>query len=335
MPTTSPITRWSRRHTLLAGAALLSGSARAADAAWPGGPVVIHTPYGAGGTSHNLSGVVAAQMSISLGNEVPVQARPDQTLTSMAQAVATAPPDGRTALLVSNVFVRAAVASPSVGYEPFNDFRPVGLIARSELALVTHPRTGVRSLSQMLGAARQQHRTLRAASFGKDSTSDGALAQLRQLADVDMPVNHFQGQAPAVEALLAGEQDLVFINLPELQPLLRQHRVVPLAIAARSRSTRLPQVPKLTELGYPIVFAPWYGLLVPAQTPDAVVEAFNRELNAAIGASVVNHVLLAAGVRPEPGTPARLREAMQDEVTLFRVQSRALAARNSAPARKP
>ena len=73
MPTTSPITRWSRRHTLLAGAALLSGSARAADAAWPGGPVVIHTPYGAGGTSHNLSGVVAAQMSISLGNEVPAQ----------------------------------------------------------------------------------------------------------------------------------------------------------------------------------------------------------------------------------------------------------------------
>ena len=131
MPTTSPITRWSRRHTLLAGAALLSGSARATDAAWPGGPVVIHTPYGAGGTSHNLSGVVAAQMSISLGNEVSVQARPDQTLTSMAQAVATAPPDGRTALLVSNVFVRAAVASPSVGYEPFNDFRPVGLIARS------------------------------------------------------------------------------------------------------------------------------------------------------------------------------------------------------------
>ena len=143
MPTTSPITRWSRRHTLLAGAALLSGSARATDAAWPGGPVVIHTPYGAGGTSHNLSGVVAAQMSISLGNEVP------------------------------------------------------------------------------------------------------------------------------------------------------------------------------------------------AQTPDAVVEAFNRELNAAIGASVVNHVLLAAGVRPEPGTPARLREAMQDEVTLFRVQWRALDARNSAPARKP
>lgn len=138
MPTTSPITRWSRRHTLLAGAALLSGSARATDAAWPGGPVVIHTPYGAGGTSHNLSGVVAAQMSISLGNEVS------------------------------------------------------------------------------------------------------------------------------------------------------------------------------------------------AQTPDAVVEAFDRELNAAIGASVVNHVLLAARVRPEPGTPARLREAMQDEVTLFRVQSRALAARNSA-----
>ena len=86
MPTTSPITRWSRRHTLLAGAALLSGSARAADAAWPGGPVVIHTPYGAGGTSHNLSGVVAAQMSISLGNEVSVQARPDQTLTSMISA---------------------------------------------------------------------------------------------------------------------------------------------------------------------------------------------------------------------------------------------------------
>ena len=143
MPTTSPITRWSRRHTLLAGAALLSGGARAADAAWPGGPVVIHTPYGAGGTSHNLSGVVAAQMSISLGYEVSVQ------------------------------------------------------------------------------------------------------------------------------------------------------------------------------------------------TPDAVVEAFNRELNAAIGASVVNHVRLAAGVRPEPGTPARLREVMQDEVTLFRVQSRALDARNSAPARKP
>ena len=54
MPTTSPITRWSRRHTLLAGAALLSGSARATDAAWPGGPVVIHTPYGAGGTSRTL-----------------------------------------------------------------------------------------------------------------------------------------------------------------------------------------------------------------------------------------------------------------------------------------
>ena len=62
MPTTSPITRWSRRHTLLAGAALLWGSARATDAAWPGGPVVIHPPYGAGGTSHNLSGVVAARM---------------------------------------------------------------------------------------------------------------------------------------------------------------------------------------------------------------------------------------------------------------------------------
>ncbi len=280
---------------------------------------------------HNLGSVTAAQMSIQLKTEVVLQALPEKSPSEVARFVASAAPDGRTAMLVSNVFMRSAIVQADAGYDPMTDFEPVGLIASTEFALVTHPKSGFHSLPQMIEHARRRSEPLRVASFGQDSTAHSAAEQLQQLARIRLEVTHYRGQAPAVAALLAGEQDLSFINMPELLPLVRQHRVVVLAMAGKRRARQVPQVSTFTELGYAIAFSPWYGLLVPARTPQNVVLAFNRALRDAVESGYLQAILLALGATPRPGAPADMRDVMAAELA----ELRHILRRPAAPPRRP
>lgn len=321
----------SRRRALVGlGAACAALPARAQPAGappWPSGPITIHTAYLSGGTSHNLGSVTAAQMSIQLRTDVVLQSLPDKSPAALARLVAESAPDGRTALLVSNVFIRSAIVNADAGYDPLVDFKPVGLIASTEFALVANARAPFHSLSRMIELARGRATPLRVASFGQDSTAHSAAEQLQQLARIPLEVTHYRGQSPAVAALLAGDQDLSFVNMPELLPLVRQKRVVVLATAGKRRSPQLAHVPTFTELGYPITFSPWYGLVVPASTPDAVVLAFNRALREAVDSGYLQSILLALGAAPRAGTPADMRDTMAAEAAdLRRILRRPAAA---------
>lgn len=281
--------------------------------AWPQRSVTIHTPFAAGGTSHNLGSVVAAQMSIQL--DLPVHIEEHGTsLADAARVVARARPDGHTALLVSNVFLGRSGTRDELGYDPLRDFRAVGLIGNTQVALVTRAGSGFASLAEMRRVAARRGAPVVAATFAEGSASHDAMVRLARLAGLPLSVRHYRGQGPAVAALLYGEVDISFINTPELRVLLAQKRVVPLASASAERLTMLPELLTLQEQGYRIVFSPWYGLVVPAATPDAVVSAFNTALNAAIGADFVHNFFAVTGVRSMADTPAAMTSMMLTEI---------------------
>ena len=307
------------RRTLLASAAagtgLWLGVARAqAQAApmWPRGPVKLMTPYAPGGTTHNLGSVVAAQMALQLGVPVRVEDR-DESLGEVVRSVARSQPDGHTAMLISNAFLGNTGTRTELGYDPLVDFDPVGLIGRTQVALITRAGGDFASLQEMKKLA-PSRRPLVAATFSEGSTSHLAMQRLSRLTGVPFVYQHYRGQRPAVDAVLAGRADLSFINSPELAALHGPQQLRVLAAAGGERLPSLPNVPTLQEQGFDILFWPWIGIAVPSATPDAVVDAFNAALNAAITTPFMSSFFSMTGVTAMPGPPARLRQLMQSEL---------------------
>ena len=335
-----------RRHLIAASAALafpLLGRAQA----WPAKPIRVVVPFTPGGTTDFVTRLVMVEVAKSLGQTIVVENKPGAGTVIGVDSVAKSAPDGHAFVTVANSFTVNQTLVKKLPYDTLKDLRPVALMGLSEHVLATHPASGLKTVADIVRQAKAGQK-LSYASFGNGTSAHLAGEMLKSQLGIDIVHVPYKGQAPALADLLGGQVSMMFGNWPEFRGHVQSGKLVAIGMATAQRSVYAPGIPTLAEQGVKIESNSWNGLLapaatpdaivqrmlVPAQTPDAVVEAFNRELNAAIGASVVNHVLLAAGVRPEPGTPARLREAMQDEVTLFRVQSRALAARNSAPARK-
>ncbi len=308
----------ARRRQLIAAGALgalgLPRRGRGAEA-WPPGPVTVHS-YAASGTTRNLGSLVAAQLSLQLKSDVRL-AFAEGAVAATARRVAAAQPDGSHALLVSSVFVGTALLRPDAGYDPLRDFRPVGLIARTGLALVTHPASGLKTAEQALARLREGG-ALTLGTYAQFTISHAAATQLAELTHAAPALRHYGGQTALLQALQREEVELGFVNLPELLAPARQNLLRPLALAAAGRAPQLPQLPTLSELGVPIVAGPWYGLVLPVAAPDAVAEAFNAALRGALEAPSLRAILRATALQPTPGAPAELGAVMSEELAAFR-----------------
>jgi len=277
-----------RRRALLAlSLAMPLASALSAHAAddFPTRPLRIVVPYPAGGIADKIAREVAEQLEQRLQQPVVVENRSGAAGNIGFDHVARQPADGYTLLLApaSNLTVQPALFK-QLSYDPTRDFTPVSLLVQTPQVLLVNPALPVKTVQELIGYSKANPGKVNyGVSLGAYSHLAGEL--LRTLTGADFTAIPYQGSAPALNDLLAGQTQFVFNEVITAIPQIQAGKLRPLAVAYRSRAPWLPQVPTFAEAGIPnFEVTSWYGIVVRSGTPVAVVERVSRELHAIVQA---------------------------------------------------
>jgi tripartite-type tricarboxylate transporter receptor subunit TctC len=253
-------------------------------------------PFAPGGTADILARLLAEEIGKAHGVGTLIENRSGAGTIIATEAASHAAPDGNTVLFNANAFV----INPhlrKLSYDPLTSFEPICQLVSSPQVIVVGGASTYRSLAQMLDAARAKPGELTLASVGPASTQHIAFEMLKHLAGVNMIFVPFNGNGPAVNALLGKHVDSVLVNYSEVAEQLQDGTFRALAVTSRNRLDRLPQVPAVAELGFKDFEAEvWFGAVVPAKTPAAVVAELARWLTAAMDAPAVKPKLNALGL---------------------------------------
>lgn len=297
-------------------ATALVAAAIPAFAQYPQKPVKIIVPYPPGGTTDILARIVAGQLTASLGETFIVENKPGASGAIGTQLVARSAPDGYTLLMGTiNTHGINSALNKQLPYDAIKDFAPITIVASTPNVLAVHPDVPVKTLAELLALARAQPDKL---SFGSTSTGgsphmSGEL--LKMMANVSMVHIPYKGAGPMLSDLLGGQIPIGFDNMPSTIGHIRSGKLRAIAVTTSKRWAGAPEVPTIAESGVPgYEVSAWFGLLAPAGTPAAVVEALHRAIGAAIRRPDVEKRLVDIGAEPVGNTPAQFARHIGDEV---------------------
>ena len=270
-----------RRQALLAATALLAAPALHAQA-WPSRTIRLVVPFPPGGLIDRMARLMAPRLGSELGQTVVIENKPGVGGNLGAAEVARAAADGYTLLMASPPLTISPALYPQLPYKP-EQIVPVGLVGRVPNVLLVNPKSGIASVADLVARAKAAPGKMNYASNG-NGTSLHLSAELLK-ASTGAQITHipYKGAAAAVTALIAGEVDTMFENLPSVLGQVRAGTVKALAVTTRSRSKALPDVPTLAEAGVPdFDVSAFYGLAAPAGVPAEVLARVERALEAVV-----------------------------------------------------
>ena len=273
----------SRRAAIVA--LLASCVAIAAPAEWqPTRAVKIVVPFSPGGQPDVVARALAEPVSKALGQPVIVENRPGAGGNIAADYVAKSAPDGHTLLIGTNgPLALSVVVYPSIPYDPLRDFAPVTLVGASPNLIAVHPSLGVSSVKELVALAKSQPGKLNFSSVGKGSVSQLSMEMLNAVAGIRTEHIPYNGGAPAVMALVAGDVQVLSLNPTAIIPQWQAGKLRVLAQTGAARSALIADVPTVAESGYPGFEAGvWMAIVAPARTPPAALERLNAEFVRAI-----------------------------------------------------
>jgi tripartite-type tricarboxylate transporter receptor subunit TctC len=304
-----------RRRSLLSALAALPFAApalaQAPAAALPNRPIRLVVPFPPGGTTDLLGRLAAREIEQRLGQPVVVENRPGAGGAVGSEAVARSAPDGTT-LVLSNIASQAIgpAVNRNITYDSVRDFTHVGLIAAVPSAIAVSASGPYRTLADLLAKARTPG-AVRFASTGVGTSSHVKLELLKRAAGVDITHVPYRGSAPAVADVLGGQIDGLIAAVPDIG---NNDRLRLLAVTTPERAARWPDVPTVAELGFPDFDAVgWLGILVPNDTPPAVIAKLNTEIGKVMQTESVKKALLAQGVEARTSTPEEFGAMMKRE----------------------
>ncbi len=273
---------------------------------YPSQPIRIVAPFPAGGLVDVLARAVGDELSKSLGQPVIVENKPGAGGNIGAELVAKAAPDGYTLLMTSpgiqsiNQFLYKTMP-----FDPEKAFTPISLVADMPMLVLVHPKTNIKSLKELIAAAKANPGKLNFGSAGVGTTGHLGQALLVHVADIKVTHVPYKGAAPAVNDLIAAHIDGVVDNPPIVMSHVKAGTIVPLAVAAKERLSVLPNVPTSVEAGLPDWQASsWFGLMAPAGTPPAIVQRLQAETAKALKQPSMQRFITESGVKLVGNTPA-------------------------------
>ena len=263
-------------------------------------PLRIVVPFTPGGSTDILARALAPKLAAALGRTVVVDNKPGAGGTLGATEVAKAEPDGNTLLMghIGTLAVNPALY-PKLGYDPIKSFAPVAWVARVPNVLVVNANSAIKTLQDLLLAARAKPGRLTYSTGGNGSAAHITFEYLKLRAQIFMLHIPYRGTAPSVTDLIAGQVDATFTGSPAVLPHIKSGRLRALAVSSTVRLAALPDVPTVAQSGYPGFEADqWYGLVAPAGTPDNVVQRLNLEVNKALALPDVAAQMATEGATP-------------------------------------
>lgn len=313
----------SRRQAMaqgaaLAGAALAPGLA-GATTAFPTRPVRIVVPYPAGGFNDTLGRLAAAGLAPLWKQPVVVDNKPGANTVIGTQAVAAAAPDGHTLLVTQFALAANPWLYKSLPYDAQTAFAPVILAGRSPMLLLSHAAGPLRTLPDVLAAAKARPGALNYGSSGPGSSQHLAMALFEHVSGTRMNQVPYKGSTPLLTDLAGGQIDLAVDLLPHALPFIQSGKVRPLAMASAQRSPLMPELPTAAELGVPgYEAAGWHGFLAPAGTPQPVLAQINRDLDALLRQDDIRKTFRQQGVTPDGGSPEQFRTFIAAQMALWK-----------------
>ena len=290
------------QHVALSAAILATAGALPASAQdWPNRNVTIVVPFAVGGSADVYARFVGAKLTENLGQTFVVENRPGAGGTIGANQVAKAAPDGYTILAYGALGTANALYS-KLPYDTLDDFTPVIAFGIQPLSIVTSPSKGYKTLQDLIASGKAKPGSLNYTSAGVGTASHFAAVRFLVSAGIEAQHIPYKGAAEAVTEVVAGRADFSPQIFTTTLPLLRDGKLVALAVSAQKRTTIMPEVPTTVEAGLKAdsIYPFYSGFFVPSKTPRAVIEKLHNEAVKALQAPAVQDRLKTLGVEPLP-----------------------------------
>ena len=293
----------------------LLASGTAAAQGFPSRAVTMVVPYPPGGLIDIVARIIQPRMQAELGQSVVVENRSGAGGNVGAEWVARATPDGHTLLLANPSLGISPHMYAKLNYSPLKDFAYVGLYGTVPNVLVVHPSLPATTVQELIAYLKKNPGRLNYASPGYGTSPQMSMELFKGMTGTFIVHIPFRGSGPAQAAMLAGETQLMFDNLPPQMSHIKSGKVRALAITALKRSAAVPEVPTLDEVGlkgYEVTA--WFGLAAPAATPREAVMRLNQALNLTTRDAKVRDVLESRGATVIQGTPEECLKFVQNEI---------------------
>jgi len=293
--------------------AVIATSATAQD--YPTKPIRVIVPLSPGSGADIAGRIVAKHMSEALGQPIVVDNRTGAGGIIGTQVVAKATPDGYTLMVQSASHASNPAIYKSLPYDPLKDLVDVALLGVTPYVMVTAPAGPYRSLKALVDAARAKPGELPFASAGLGSVTHLAAENLAQLAGVKMIHVPYKGSPEAIADSAAGRTTFYLAPINTAIGLLRDGRLAALGVSTRKRLTLLPDVPSISEQGYPDYdMKLWFGMWAPAGTPPAIVQKLNALVATILQRREVQEQFAKLGIDPVAMKPAEFAKFVREEI---------------------
>jgi len=294
---------------------VLTASGAAAQGAYPNKPIRVIVPFAAGSTTDIIARAITDKMGQSMGQTLVVDNRGGASGTIGQQAVATAAPDGYTIMLHSSSHTVSPSTFAKLPFDTLGDFAGITPVATLPNALVISPSKNIKTLKELVAAAKAKPGTINFASAGQGSATHLNAEKFKMAAAIDATNIPFKGSADAVTEVLSGRVDYYFSPIAPVIGQIREGHLVALAVGSPKRAAALPDVPTTAEAGVPgSEFNFWIGMMAPAKTPREIVNRLHDEVVKALATPEVKERFLKLGADAWTLTPQQFDAYIKDEI---------------------
>ncbi len=296
-------------------AAILAATpcAVAADS-WPSRPIHIVVPYPAGGIVDIVARAVTQQVGRDTNQTIIVDDRPGANSNIGTAAVARSNGDGYTWLVTGPALLVNPNLYKDAGWDGLKDFKCVGVAVWNQSVALVHPSMPVKTIGEFVELARSKPGQLNFGNPGTGSSIDLSAQKLFQAADIKLTNVAYKGQSPALLDLMSNLMHFEIVSLALALPHIKEGTVKPLAVFTDKRVPDLPDAPTISEAGFAqAAYVPWYGIYVPASTPDELVEKIHAAINKALENPDVQRQLAVADIPGKPMTLGDLSALMKSD----------------------
>lgn len=305
--------------TLAFAATLGLGSAQAAQTEQAQPAITFVTGSAPGGGVDHVTRLLADSMGAIMGRNIVVDNRPGASYTIAAAYAARAVPDGNTALVTFNVHPAAGALLPDLPFDAVNSFRAVGKVATTPYALVSSPNLPGNTIREVIELAKKDGRSLSFASIGLGTPQHLMIERLKQQTGADIIMAHYSNPSQGQLDVMAGRVDFTLSTIAFCEPHVKSGKMKVLAVTSEERLPAFPNASTIKEVGYEgFVTDGWYALMLPAKTPDAIVQRYNDVLNQALATPALQEKFRAANLTATPGEPEVLGDLVKHELTMWR-----------------
>jgi tripartite-type tricarboxylate transporter receptor subunit TctC len=300
---------------ILAALTLIGAPLAAQSQSYPTKPVRVLIGFSAGSELDIIGRMVSQKISESLGQQFVVENRTGAGGTLAAAYVAAAVPDGYTLLInsVSHAGVQALYSK--LPYDTLRDFAGVSQLTSAPNVLVVSPAQGIKSAAELIARAKQKPGEINFGSAGVGSGTHMTLEQFRLATNIKVTHVPYKGVPEVLTDTATGRVHTSFAPIGNTLVMIKDGRLVPLAVSTSARSPALPEVPALSEGAVPgLDWDQWYGMFAPAKTPRAIVNRLSKEVARVLGLPEIKERISSRGSVPKPSTPEEFDAFVRAEV---------------------